>query len=47
MTDTNLEYYCPECDIHINQNEIMNNRCPFCDTIIPEAEEEEEEEEEA
>ena len=38
-----LEVYCPECDIYINQEELVEGKCPYCDTPIEDEEPSEEE----
>ena len=30
-------YYCAECDVELNANELEGSYCPYCNTEIPEA----------
>lgn len=35
------EYYCAICDVELSANELVDCKCPYCDTEIPDAVEDE------
>ena len=37
-------YYCATCDVDVDRKELVDNKCPYCDTEKPEEVEESEEE---
>lgn len=33
-------YYCPNCDVELQDEEVENDLCPYCEEEIPEADQE-------
>jgi len=37
MATNDKYYYCPDCDLEIQGNELIDNKCPYCELEIPDA----------